>query len=198
LYVKVEPRLIVLDAFKAHLTPAVHTELRKQKTTLSAILGGCTGLVQPLDVSINKPLKALIKEEQDNHWDQHLEEWEAGKFNIGDRRVLLTHWVARAWKRLHEEKKDVIIQSFQQVGLSLNPDRSEDLEIKIKDLEGIEVGKWELEVDVTQEEDEDSAALEAVLEAEKAPKLPLVLEDDLSNSDKLDINITKASLRPGR
>jgi hypothetical protein len=77
--------LLSLNAFKAHLTPAVLAELRKQKTTLSAIPGGCTGLVQPLDVSINKPLKALIKEEQDNHWDQHLEEWEAGKFNIGDR-----------------------------------------------------------------------------------------------------------------
>jgi hypothetical protein len=36
------------------------------------------------------------------------------------------------------------------------------------------------------------------LEAEKAPKLPLALEDDLSDSDKPNINITKASLRPGR
>jgi hypothetical protein len=53
-------------------------------------------------------------------------------------------------------------------------------------------------VDVTQEEDEDSTALVAILEAKKVPKLPLVLEDDLSGSDKLDINITKASLRPGR
>jgi hypothetical protein len=84
------------------------------------------------------------------------------------------------------------------VGLSLNPDGSKDSEIKIKDLEGIEVGKWELEVDITQEEDEDSTALEAVLEAEKALKLPLALEDDLSDSDKPNINITKASLRPGR
>jgi hypothetical protein len=65
-----------------------------------------------LDVSINKTLKDFIKEEQDNHWDQHLEEWEAGKFNVGDRRVLITHWVARAWKRLHEEKKDLIIKTF--------------------------------------------------------------------------------------
>ena len=87
---------------------------------------------------------------------------------------------------------------FWQVGITLNPNGSEDAEIKIKDLEGIKVGKWELNVDVTQEEDEDSAALEAVLEAGKAPELPLVLEDDLDNDDKQDINITKASLRPGR
>jgi hypothetical protein len=84
-YIEAEPQLIALDAFKAHLTPAVHAELKKQKTTLLAIPGGCIGLVQPLDVSVNKPLKALIKEEQDNHWDQHLEEWEAEKFNIRDR-----------------------------------------------------------------------------------------------------------------
>jgi hypothetical protein len=93
------------------------------------------------------------------------------------------------------EKKDLIIQTFQQVGITLNSDGSEDGEIKIKDLEGIEVGEWELDVDVTQEEDEDSAALEAVLEAGKAPELPPVLEDDLDNDDKQDINITKASLR---
>jgi hypothetical protein len=86
----------------------------------------------------------------------------------------------------------MIIKTFRQVGLSLNPDGSEDLEIKIKDLEGIEVGKWELEVDVSQEEDEDSTALEAVLEAEKTPKLLLVPE---RNNEKQEINITKASLR---
>jgi len=58
-----------LDAFKAHLTPSVHAELKKQKTSLSAIPGGCTRLVQPLDVAINKPLKALIKKEYNLHWD---------------------------------------------------------------------------------------------------------------------------------
>jgi len=72
--IEAKPRFLALDAFKAHLTPAVRAELKRQRTTMSAIPGGCTGFVQLLDVSINKPLKALIKEEQDNHWDQHLEE----------------------------------------------------------------------------------------------------------------------------
>jgi hypothetical protein len=76
---------------------------------MSAVPGGCTGFVQLLDVSINKPLKDLIKEEQDDYWDQHLNEYEAEKFNVGERRILLTHWVAKAWKRLHSEKKDLII-----------------------------------------------------------------------------------------
>jgi hypothetical protein len=34
----------------------------------------------------------------------------------------------------------MIIKSFRQVGLSLNLNRSKDLEIKIKDLKGIEIG----------------------------------------------------------
>ena len=45
--------------------------------------------------------------------------------------------MATAWKRLHKEKKDLIIKTFRQVGLSLNPDGSKDHEIKIKGLDNI-------------------------------------------------------------
>jgi hypothetical protein len=86
-----EPRLLCLDAFAAHLTPAVGGLLKRQGVTLSVILGGCIGYIQPLDVSLNKPLKDLIREEQDDHFDRHIEEWQQEKFNIGQRRILLTH-----------------------------------------------------------------------------------------------------------
>jgi hypothetical protein len=36
--------------------------------------------------------------------------------------------------------KDVIVNSFRKVGLSLIPDGSADYDIKIRDLPGIEVG----------------------------------------------------------
>lgn len=52
--IKREPRLLCLDAFSAHLTPAVITEFKKQGVTVSVIPNGCTGYVQPLDTSINK------------------------------------------------------------------------------------------------------------------------------------------------
>jgi len=51
----------------------VRCVLKTQKTTISVIPGGCTGFVQVLDVSLNKPLKDLIKEEQDNHYDRYIE-----------------------------------------------------------------------------------------------------------------------------
>ena len=72
--VEKEPRLLCLDAFAAHLTPAVSSVLKRQGVTISVIPGGCTGYVQPLDVSLNKPLKDLIRDEQERHFDKHIEE----------------------------------------------------------------------------------------------------------------------------
>jgi hypothetical protein len=84
----------------------------------------------------------LVAEAAEDHADKHAELYEDGKFSVGDWRVLLTKWVAAAWKRLHIEYKQVIINTFRNVGLSLNPDGSEDHEIKIKDLDGITVGDY--------------------------------------------------------
>jgi hypothetical protein len=42
-------------------------------------------MVQVLDVSINKVLKDLIKEEQDDHYDRHIEQWQQEKYNIRER-----------------------------------------------------------------------------------------------------------------
>ena len=117
-------------------------ELKKLNVTTSIIPGGCTSYVQVLDVSINKIIKQYIEEAKDLHIDNHIEEWKAGKYTVGDRRVLMTHWVGQAWEKLHIEHKDTIIKTFRQVGLSLNPDGSEDSELKIRDLPGITVGDY--------------------------------------------------------
>jgi hypothetical protein len=72
--IKREPCLLCMDAFKAYLTLAVSTVLKQQGVVLSVILGGCTGFVQPLDVSLNKLLKDLIKDEQDRHFNKNITE----------------------------------------------------------------------------------------------------------------------------
>jgi hypothetical protein len=83
--IKREPRLLCIDAFKAHLTLAVSTVLKQQGVVLSVILRGCTGFVQALDVSLNKLLKDLIKDEQDRHFDKNITKWEQEKFNVKQR-----------------------------------------------------------------------------------------------------------------
>jgi hypothetical protein len=61
------------------------------------------------------------------------------------RRILMTHWIRNAVETLYRDYQDVIINSFPKVGLSLNPDSSEDHEIKIRDLPEIDVGDWQRE-----------------------------------------------------
>lgn len=108
----------------------------------SYIPGGCTSFVQVLDVSLNKPLKALVAQAAEDHADKYASRYEEGAFTVADRRVLLTEWVGRAWTQLHTEYKQTIIDTFRHVGLSLHPNGSEDHEIKIKDLDNIAVGDY--------------------------------------------------------
>jgi len=55
--------MLVLDAFKGHLTDSVKNQLRKMNTELVVILGGMTSVLQPTDVSINKPFKDRLREQ---------------------------------------------------------------------------------------------------------------------------------------
>ena len=55
------PTLIALDMFCGHKTEEVLDTMRVHDITLSVIPGVCTGLVQPLDISINRPFKDSLK-----------------------------------------------------------------------------------------------------------------------------------------
>jgi len=52
-----QPSMLVLDAFKGHLTDSVKNQLCKMITELVVIRGGMTSVLQPMGVSINKPFK---------------------------------------------------------------------------------------------------------------------------------------------
>jgi len=45
----------------------------------------------------------------------------------------MTHWVAKAFERVHLEHKDAIIACFKSVGLSLAVDSSEDHFLNVRD-----------------------------------------------------------------
>ena len=54
-YVQGKPALLALDTFSAHLTDNVKDQFERCGTKLLVIPGGCTSVLQPLDISINKP-----------------------------------------------------------------------------------------------------------------------------------------------
>jgi hypothetical protein len=79
----------------------------------------------------NRKIKELISKLEEIHYDQHKEEWRAGKFSVDNRRVLLAHWTLQAYNELYEKWGHLIVKGFKQVRLSLNPDGSEDWKLKI-------------------------------------------------------------------
>ena len=56
-----QPTLLALDLFAAHKTQEVLDTFLANDIAVSLIPGGCTSLVQPLDISINRPFKDILK-----------------------------------------------------------------------------------------------------------------------------------------
>lgn len=55
--------LLVLDRFQAHMVDEVNSSLLEGNSITCLIPGGCTSVLQPLDVSLNKPFKSHIQKE---------------------------------------------------------------------------------------------------------------------------------------
>ncbi|KAE9970656.1 hypothetical protein EG328_006140 [Venturia inaequalis] len=102
---------------------------------VAVIPGGCTGLLQPLDVSINKAFKELLREIIDAEMDridaeEALEFLSTGipkKASLSERRIMFTRVVGKAWQRLYRDKSELIAASFVHTGIN----RIQD-EIKVK------------------------------------------------------------------
>ena len=58
-----QPSMLILDAFKGHLTDSVKSQLRKMNTELVVIPGGMISVLHPMDVSINKPFKDRLRQQ---------------------------------------------------------------------------------------------------------------------------------------
>ena len=52
-YTKKWPSLLILDSFSAHITEGIKSMFERFNTTVIVIPGGCTSVLQPLDVSVN-------------------------------------------------------------------------------------------------------------------------------------------------
>jgi len=115
--------MLVLDAFIGHLTDSVKNQLRKMKTELVVIPDRITSVLQPMDVSINKPFKDRLR--------HHYLTWiadpahklkETGKIKCAAPSEV-AQWVSVAWKPIPES---IIIRSFKKCYISNALDRYED------------------------------------------------------------------------
>jgi hypothetical protein len=125
-----------MDLLRSHKTKPVKNVLKKNDVTLSLVPAGCTGIGQPIDISVNRPFKDMLKEEIDKELERMDKEPEeiAGSSAVGEMRVMMTKCVGAAWERFCQERREVIIRSFRCIGASLPIDGSSDGEISIKGL----------------------------------------------------------------
>lgn len=136
--------LLVMDHASFHKTEDVLHSLRQAHVTPALIPAGCTSILQPLDVAINKPFKEKLRDEL----ERHITEWEETERAVDTtsaRRVLLTKIVGIAWRWLCNEKMDMVKKSFVSTGINISPDGSEDDKISIKDVKSsdIDFSGWE-------------------------------------------------------
>ena len=62
----------------------------------------------------------------------NLEKWEHGKLSASDRRVLITHWVAKAGKEWQAAKRVITVQrGFETTGANMTMDESQDHKITL-------------------------------------------------------------------
>jgi hypothetical protein len=182
------PRFLSLDVFAGQKTKEVIDSFKAINCTTSFIPGGTTGFIQVCDTSINKSLKSRIEELADQYIDEHEVEWVEGKYSVGQRRILLTKWVAQAWEDIHKEDGDMIRRAFKQVGLGLPIDGSRDHEIKIKDFLEVEVGNWK-DWKPTKAQKGDAEDLQSNLTPEEVEKLASVIPiDDDDGMEDMEVD----------
>ena len=118
-----KPALLVLDQFRAHITEATEKRFKEEKTHLAIILGGLTSQLQPLDVSINKPFKVVMREER-NKW------MAAGNHDLTPTGRMKRPAINQVRELVQTSRQSVqdetVVRSFKKCGISKALDGSED------------------------------------------------------------------------
>lgn len=110
-----QPALLTMDRHRSHtFDDTVKTLKQQHNTDVSFVPGGMTSLLQPCDVTWNKPLKDRVREK----WGQWLDSGEQEFTRTGKRRKArydtVATWIVEAWRDL---PGDVVKQSFRSCGV---------------------------------------------------------------------------------
>ena len=91
-HTKNKPSLLFLDSFSGHLTDKVKDAFKKSNTTVVVISAGCTSILQPLDVSINKPINCHLR----SSWVQYMLEQASNQTIKKPTKQLVVDWIEAA------------------------------------------------------------------------------------------------------
>lgn len=113
--------MLVIDSFRGHLIENVKAMMR-QKCGMVVIPGGMAGMLQPLDVSINRPFKA--------HLRRFYRDWRCSSTEMTPTGWLkkpslsqMCQWIVAAWNLIPAE---MVSKSFKVTSISNVMDGTED------------------------------------------------------------------------
>jgi hypothetical protein len=103
--------ILFLDSFKVHLLGSVTNAIQGLGVELKIIPPGCTGLVQPIDVGINKPFKANMRK----IYTEWLLEQDVDAAIPSASCLDVSAWILETVKGI---KKEMIVNSWRKTGFS--------------------------------------------------------------------------------
>ena len=123
-YTKRKHCLLVFDPFRAHLTDDVAIALRTANATTVVIPGGCTSKIQPVDVSLNLPIKDIARGQFEEYLMQATSECSTS-CTPAPTTADIVQWIVKANTTLNTNNGS-IKKAFKVCGISNNLDGSEN------------------------------------------------------------------------
>ena len=115
---KDEMKMLILDKCTSHIKPSVIKAAKEDHNFIDFIPAGCTSLVQPLDLMINKPFKDGIRAMYER-WMQEdglkpSNKTKCGYYKAPDYKLMLK-WIDEVWNSIDPE---LIKRSFKYAGIA--------------------------------------------------------------------------------
>lgn len=92
--------LLFLDSYRCHMMHSVVDAIQSLGVEVEIIPGGCTSLVQPVDVGVNKPFKNRLREYWEGWMIENVDEEQT--ITVSPSREIVAGWCAAAYKSLPE------------------------------------------------------------------------------------------------
>ena len=105
------------------MTDTVKAAFKREKTDLAVIPGGLTSILQPLDVSLNKPFKDGVRKSWMEWMADGIYEVTATGRQKKPSEELIYLWILQAWNEIPAK---MITASFLKCGITNNLDGTED------------------------------------------------------------------------
>ena len=107
--------LLFLDSYRCHMMASIVNAIADLGVQVEHIPGGCTGLCQPIDVGIGKPIKNRVR----NYWEDWMVEQPRGRPMVPPSRKTVAEWVNQAFRSL---PKEMVRKSWRHGNYSYFPD----------------------------------------------------------------------------